>query len=127
MLSRTSRTLLLGSVLALGTLATGAANAQDYRRWDNHGGGYQRWNHNGGGYQRWSGGCWNCGFWPGVAVGVGVGTVATLPYTYTPYTYAPYAYSYPAPAYYGAPYPYYGGYYNMYQDRIPGYVPPGNG
>ena len=49
-------------------------------------------------------------FWPGFALGVGVGTI------FNPYFYSP-GYYYPAPApYYYYPYPpyYYGGYYGYY-------------
>jgi len=66
-----------------------------------HGGGYYR-----GGYYRSGGGCWNCGFIPGLAVGLGVAALAAAPYYYAPppVYYAPPPAYYPAPGYYYAPY-----------------------
>jgi hypothetical protein len=107
--TRTARLVLLGSAVVLGALTySGTADAQYYRRW-----GHPGW------YQRWPGTCWNCGFVPGVAFGVGIGALATAPYAYAPYYYPP-------PAYYAAPYPYYYEYYG-YPDQAPGYVSPGSG
>lgn len=117
---RTTRLALLAATLAIGAFAyPGTADAQYYQRW-----GHPGW------HQRWPGTCWNCGFLPGVAVGVGIGSLATAPYAYRPYYYATPTY-YSAPTYYAAPYPYYyGNYYgwdNLYPELEPGYVPPGSG
>lgn len=96
-------TVAVATALAVPMLASsaGPAAADWGRRGQYYGGGH---------WHRGGGGCWNCGFVPGLAVGLGIAGVAAL--TTAPY-YAP-----PPPVYYAPPPVYYApppGYYYYYR------------
>ena len=111
---RVAHGVALATALALPLLAVSAAPAAaDWQRggWHrpagHHWQGGQHWQggrhwHGGDNWHR-GGGCWNCGFVPGLALGLGAGALAAAPYYYAPppVYYAPPP-DYPAPGYYYA-------------------------
>lgn len=102
---RIGRLALLSAAAVTLLAATPSPSMAQYQR--HYGGNWNGGHWGGGGHWHGGGGA----FWPGVALGVGIGALATAPYYYPPAYYAPPPVYYAPPPvyYYPAPVPY--GYY----------------